>query len=99
MSTKSTKSIKGTKRAQPSRPSSTSPAIQDIRPMRTMERYWYVTGNYKVCACCNEEKRLSWFWNKQNNTINENCNKCNKKLYEIEVMKIVLGVLKKSEVL
>lgn len=99
MSTKSTKSIKGTKRAQPSRPSSTSSAIQDIRSMRTMERYWYVTGNYKVCACCNEEKRLTWFWDKQNNTINENCNKCNKKLYEIEVMKIVLGVLKKSEVL
>ena len=92
----STKSTKGTKHA---RPSSTSMAIQDIRSMRTMERYWYVTGNYKVCACCNEEKRLSWFWNKQNNTINENCNKCNKKLYEIEVMKIVLGVLNKSEVL
>ena len=92
----STKSTKGTKRA---RPSSTSSAIQDIRPMRTMERYWYVTGNYKVCACCNEEKRLTEFWNKQNNTINENCKKCNKKLYEIEVMKIVLGVLKKSDVL
>ena len=92
----STKSTKGTNRA---RPSSTSSAIQDIRSMRTMERYWYVTGNYKVCARCNEEKRLTWFWNKQNNTINENCNKCNKKLYEIEVMKIVLGVLKKSEVL
>lgn len=94
--TKSTKSVKGTQRR---RPSSTSMAIQDIRSMRTMERYWYVTGNYKVCACCNEEKRLTSFWNKQNNTINENCNKCNKKLYEIEVMKIVLGVLKKSEVL
>ena len=92
----STKSTKGTKRA---RPSSTSSAIQDIRPMRTMERYWYVTGNYKVCACCNEEKPLTEFWNKQNNTINENCNKCNKKLYEIEVMKIVLGVLKKNDVL
>ena len=99
MSTKSTKSIKGTKRAQPSRPSSTSPAIQDIRSMRTMERYWYVTGTYKGCACCNEEKRLTAFWNKQNNTINENCNKCNKKLYETEVMKIVLGVLKKNDVL
>ncbi len=92
----STKSTKGTKRA---RQPSTSMAIQDIRSMCTMERYWYVTGNYKVCARCNEEKRLTWFWNKQNNTINENCNKCNKKLYEIEVMKIVLGVLKKSEVL
>ena len=92
----STKSTKGTKRA---RPSSTSSAIQDIRPMRTMERYWYVTGNYKVCACCNEEKRLTEFWNKQNNTINENCKKCNKKLYEIEVMKIVLGALKKNDVL
>ena len=92
----STKSTKGTNRA---RPSSTSSAIQDIRSMRTMERYWYVTGNYKVCARCNEEKRLSWFWNKQNNTINENCKKCNKKLYEIEVMKIVLGVLKKNDVL
>ena len=91
----STKSTKVTKRA---RPSITSSAIQDIRPMRTMERYWYVTGNYKVCACCNEEKRLTEFWNKQNNTINENCKKCNKKLYEIEVMKIVLGVLMKSEV-
>ena len=99
MSNKSTKSIKGTKRAQPSRPSSTSPAIQDIRSMRTMERYWYVTGNYKVCTCCNEEKRLTEFWNKQNNTINENCKKCNKKLYDIEVMKIVLGVLKKNDVL
>ena len=92
----STKGIKGIKRA---RPSSTSSAIQDIRSMRTMERYWYVTGNYKVCACCDEEKRLTLFWNKQNNTINENCKKCNKKLYEIEVMKIVLGVLKKSAVL
>lgn len=92
----STKSTTCTKRA---RPSSTSSAIQDIRSMRTMERYWYVTGNYKVCACCNEEKRLTEFWNKQNNTINENCKKCNKKLYEIEVMKIVLGVLKKSDVL
>ena len=92
----STKSTTGTKRA---RPSSTSSAIQDIRSMRTMERYWYVTGNYRVCACCNEEKRLTEFWNKQNNTINENCKKCNKKLYEIEVMKIVLGVLKKSDVL
>ena len=92
----STKSTTDTKRA---RPSSTSSAIQDIRPMRTMERYWYVTGNYKVCACCNEEKPLTEFWNKQNNTINENCNKCNKKLYEIEVMKIVLGVLKKNDVL
>ncbi len=96
MSTKGTKSIKGAKRA---RPSSTSMSIQDIRSMRTMERYWYVTGNYKVCTCCNEEKRLTWFWNKQNNTINENCNKCNKKLCEIEVMKIVLDVLNKSEVL
>lgn len=93
MSTADTKSTKGASRV---RSSSTSMAIQD---MRAMERYWYVTGNYKVCACCNEEKRLTWFWNKQNNTINENCNKCNKKLYENEVMKIVLGVLKKSEVL
>lgn len=96
MSTIGTKSTKGASHA---RSSSTSMAIQDIRTMRAMERYWYLTGNYKVCACCNEEKRLTWFWNKQNNTINENCNKCNKKLYENEVMKIVLGVLKKSEVL
>jgi transcription elongation factor Elf1 len=99
MSTKSTKSI--TRQEKLARTLDTSGVIQDIstmRTMRTMKRYWYLHDNYKVCACCNEEKRLTAFWDKQNNTINDNCTRCNKKLYEIEVMKIVLGVLKKSEV-
>lgn len=87
MSTKSTKSTKIAK------------GVKDISSMRTMERYWYMRDNYKVCPTCNDKKRLSAFWNKQDNTINENCNPCNKKLYEIEVTKIVLGVLKKDEVL
>jgi transcription elongation factor Elf1 len=94
MSTKST-----TRQEKLARALDTSGAIQDISTMRTMKRYWYLTGNYKVCPCCNGKKRLTAFWNKQNNTINDNCKQCNKKLYEIEVMKIVLGVLKKSEVL
>lgn len=71
----------------------------DLNAMYPMERHRYITSNSKVCTCCNKEKRMTLFWNKQNNTINDNCNPCNKKLYEIEVMKIVLGVLKKDEVL
>lgn len=71
----------------------------DLNAMHPMERHRYITSNSKVCTCCNKEKRMTLFWNKQNNTINDNCNPCNKKLYEIEVMKIVLGVLKKDEVL
>lgn len=97
--TKSTKDTKGIKSTKRQRASSTSGDIKDISSMRPMERYRYVAENYKVCPTCNSKKRLTVFWNKHNNTINDNCNRCNKKLYEIEVMKIVLGVLKKSEVL
>lgn len=100
MSTNSTKSTKSTTRREKlARALDTSGAIQDISTMRTTERHWYLTGNYKVCPTCNDKKRLTVFWDKQNNTINDNCTRCNKKLYEVEVMKIVLGVLKKSEVL
>lgn len=98
-STKSTKTRQDKVREKRAQALDTSGIIKDISTMRAMERRYYVAVNYKVCACCNDKKRLTLFWNKQNNTINDNCTRCNKKLYEIEVMKIVLGILKKDEVL
>lgn len=70
----------------------------DLNTMRPMERYQYITGNYKVCPCCKKEKRFTSFWDKVKNIILDNCTMCNKKLYELEVLKIVLGVLTKDGV-
>lgn len=70
----------------------------DLNAMRPMERHRYITSNSKVCTCCNKEKRMTLFWNKEKNIILDNCTMCTKKLYELEVLKIVLGVLTKDGV-
>lgn len=73
---------------------------KSIKNMAPMERWTYVTTHSKVCPCCNKEKRLTSFWDKINNPteISKFCRPCSRKKYEADVIKVVLGVLKRSGV-
>ncbi len=72
---------------------------KSFKSLLPMERHRYITENSKVCTCCGKEKRLTSFWDKENPTeLSKFCRSCSKKKYEADVMKIVLGVLKKNGV-
>jgi len=70
--------------------------MKDIKEMRPMERHRYITSNSKKCQCCKKVKKLSSFWVKETNEIQEDCNVCSKKKYEKEVLELVLNVMKKE---
>jgi len=69
--------------------------MKNINDMKPMEKYWYLTQNRKDCACCKKNKSYNSFY--LNDNLNEICNFCQKKKYEKEVIKIVLGVLKNTQ--
>lgn len=72
---------------------------RSLKKMKTMERWRYLNENTKVCPCCKKEKRLTSFWDKEDPTaISKFCRPCSRKKYEADVMKVVLGVLKRTGV-
>lgn len=72
---------------------------KSFKNMGPMERHRHITENSKVCPCCKKEKRLTSFWDKNEPTIlSKFCRLCSKKKYEADVIKVVLGVLKRSGV-
>lgn len=67
-------------------------ATVNLKEMRPMQMHRYITSNHHECPRCKKTKRLSRFWNKEHKEISNICNECTKKEYELEVMRIVLGV-------
>lgn len=67
-----------------------------IQQMRPMERHRYITRNTKTCPACKSTKRLSTFWDKEENSIHATCRSCETKAYGPEITQIVLSVLKNS---
>ena len=70
--------------------------MKNLSKMRTMERHYYLQSNFKKCNTCNKEKKLTSFY--IDNELNKNCKICNKKIKrkeaELEVLKLVMGIMK-----
>lgn len=69
---------------------------QKINEMPIGKRYEYARTHEKKCKVCKEKKKLTSFMERKTYIINTNCNKCEKKLYEKEVIDIVLGILRQD---
>jgi len=67
-----------------------------LSQMKPMEKHRFLTQNHKDCPSCKKNKSLRTFHDKDGDTIRDVCNQCQKKIQEIEITKIVLGMLTKN---
>lgn len=66
--------------------------------MRPMKRHRYISDNTMKCPHCKKTKTVRSFYDKTSFIVNDNCNVCTKKIQEIEITKIVLGILTKNNI-
>jgi len=62
-----------------------------IKDMRPMERHRFMVSNTNVCPHCNKTKKLNLFWVKEDNIIMNVCKSCDKKIKNMEAIKIALS--------
>jgi Zn ribbon nucleic-acid-binding protein len=67
--------------------------MHNIEHMGPMERHRYITSNTMVCPRCKKEKKLSSFWRVGDITLMDVCKPCDKKILEMEAIKIALSVV------
>lgn len=72
--------------------------VNRLIEMRPMEKYRFLTQNHKVCPKCAKNKSLKTFHEKSNDTIRDICNRCQKKVHEQEIMKMVISILNKLDI-
>jgi hypothetical protein len=72
---------------------------KSFKSLGHMERWHHLRENSKVCPCCNKEKWLMAFWDKDKPTeVSKFCRPCSKRKYKEDVLRVVLGVLRKNGV-
>lgn len=64
----------------------------------TQKELWkYVAENEKTCVRCGKTKRMSSFFNKEDNIIYNHCKPCYNKVYEHELLKAVISSLSERD--